>query len=131
MALMTQPKVYLVGDNNEYMVRFRLTLMSTYQEGSSAAVIYRSQFRDLSDEDVKRAKFIFVFPNDPSHIIYDETYPSRSFHEEFRRADSMGNDLSKRTRNHKIFSLYSEVSSSICSVHSCVHRGWSSKRSDA
>ena len=90
VGINAERRIYLVGDNDESLARFQLTLSKEWRV--TATRLNRSQFwGDLTDQDVIEGKFVFVMPFSPRQIIYDETHPSRSFHREIDRADS-GND---------------------------------------
>lgn len=81
--------VFLVSDNSDCLVSFRQILQDRFP---TALIEARgvSEFRLMSNNQVCESKFIFVMPNSPRQIIYDETHPARSFHKEIDRADFGG-----------------------------------------
>ena len=81
------PEVYLVGDSPDCLDRFKLTLYNAWR--IDAKCLNRKDFDNLSDSDVGKGKVIFVIPHSPRVIIYDESHPTRSFHKQINRAETL------------------------------------------
>ena len=81
--------VFLVGDNEGSVASFQRTLHGLFPQALLIAK-GRSEFRQISDDVVRTSKFIFVMPHAPRQIIYDQSHPTRSFHQEIDRAECGG-----------------------------------------
>lgn len=76
--------VYLVGDNDERLDKFK-SLLHGFFQGLNIQALNRTAFWKLPTHNAD--KFIFVFAFAPRYIIYDEDHPSRSFHKEIEQTD--------------------------------------------
>ena len=86
-------RVFVIGDNDESLASFQGTLRRLFPKAIRSTK-QRSEFHQLSDDDVRTSKFIFVMPYSPRQIIYDESHPARSFHKEIDRAEFGGSTAS-------------------------------------